>query len=70
MMQGKTKSGFAYSIPESRLDNMELLEVLVDIDKGNGTQLPAALEMLLGRRLHISPSQLEILQENRQAKNC
>lgn len=88
MMQGKTKSGFAYSIPESRLDNMELLEVLVDIDKGNGTQLPAALEMLLGKDQkkalydHVRNSEgivpvsavsaelMEILQENRQAKNC
>lgn len=88
MMQGKTKSGFAYSIPESRLDNMELLEVLVDIDKGNGTQLPDALEMLLGRDQkqalydHVRNSEgivpvsavsaelMEILQENRQAKNC
>ena len=48
MMEGTTKSGFAYSIPESRLDNMELLEALMAIDKGDGTQLPAVLEMLLG----------------------
>lgn len=48
MMEGTTRSGFAYSIPESRLDNMELLEALMAIDKGDGTQLPAALEMLLG----------------------
>ena len=48
MMEGKTKGGFAYCIPESRLDNMELLEALVAIDKGDGTQLPAALNLLLG----------------------
>lgn len=49
MIEGKTKSGFAYSIPESRFDNMELLDALVAIDKGDGSQLPAALDMLLGK---------------------
>lgn len=51
MIEGKTKSGFAYSIPESRIDNMELLDALVAIDKGDGSQLPAALDMLLGKDL-------------------
>lgn len=51
MIEGKTKSGFAYSIPESRLDNMELLDALVAVDKGDGAQLPAALDMLLGKDL-------------------
>ncbi|WP_294759283.1 hypothetical protein [uncultured Gemmiger sp.] len=51
MLTGKTKSGFVYCIPESRLDNMELLDALVGIDKGDGTQLPRAVDLLLGSEM-------------------
>lgn len=49
MLEGRTKSGFVFCIPDKRLDNMELLEALVAVDGGDGTQLPRALDQLLGK---------------------
>lgn len=49
MLKGKTKSGFSYSIPESRVDNMELMDALVGVDKGNPLDASVALDLLLGK---------------------
>ena len=32
MIEGKTDSGFVYSIEKKRLDNYELLEVITEVD--------------------------------------
>lgn len=47
-MEGKTKSGFQYKIAASAADDMELLENLVAIDKGDITKVPAAIDAILG----------------------
>lgn len=48
MLEGKTESGFTYKIPESRVDNMELLDALAGLDKGNPLEASNAVMMLLG----------------------
>ena len=35
MKQGTTSTGFAYEIPDEKLDNWELLELLSEVDDGN-----------------------------------
>lgn len=47
-IEGVTKSGFAYSIDKNRLQNYELLEVLVDVDE-NPILMPKLLVMLMGK---------------------
>lgn len=47
MFTGKTKSGFAYCIPEKRIHNMELLDALTELET-NGAALPKVLKLLLG----------------------
>ena len=49
MRTGKTKSGFEFAIEESRLDNMELVDVLAEIDTGKIAAIPKATTMLLGK---------------------
>ena len=46
--KGVLKCGFKFSINDSHLDDMELLEDLVEIDKGDILKLPAAITKLLG----------------------
>lgn len=48
MIEGKTDSGFVYSIEKKRLDNYELLEVITEVDE-NPTLIPKALKLLLGQ---------------------
>lgn len=50
MIKGKTKSGFAYEISESRLKNFELVELLADVDK-NPLLLPKLVKVMLGDEL-------------------
>ena len=47
MFTGKTKSGFTYCIPEKRIHNMELLDALVEVERGNGAALPKVVNLLL-----------------------
>ena len=48
MTKGKTKSGFAYQLPEGFEDDMELLELLTQMDDGNMTVVPKVLTRMLG----------------------
>ena len=46
MITGKTKSGFEFSVEESALDSMELLDAIMDIDENIGT-ISKVVKMLL-----------------------
>lgn len=48
MIKGKTASGFNFKIDEEARDDMELLELLTDMDRGETSQAPKVVEMLLG----------------------
>ena len=48
MLQGKTESGFEFQIKKAALNNMELVEGFVEVDKGHIEKIPSVLEMLLG----------------------
>lgn len=45
-----TSTGFICDIDESRLDDMEMLEDVVALDKGNGLVLPGLIHKLLGEK--------------------
>ena len=45
MITGKTKSGFVYAIPEKRIHNMELLDALVEVERGSDAGLSDALNL-------------------------
>lgn len=47
MIEGKTKSGFAFSIDPEILDDMELLEAIADADE-NPIRITSVLKRLLG----------------------
>lgn len=47
MLEGKTKAGFKYKVPDSSLDNMELVDALAEIDK-NPLAISKVVVMLLG----------------------
>ena len=49
MLKGKTSSGFEFEIADSRCNNMELLDALSEMDKGDGAQLPIVLNLLLDK---------------------
>lgn len=49
MLKGKTESGFPFEIEEQVLDDYELLEILAEIDGGNGGLVPAMVTRLLGK---------------------
>lgn len=51
MITGKTKSGFVYAISEKRIHNMELLDALVEVERGSDAGLSDALNLLLGKDL-------------------
>lgn len=48
MKKGKTETGFAFTLDENVFDDMELLEMLVEIDKGEASALPAVVTRILG----------------------
>ena len=48
MIDGKTSTGFAFTIPRDRLDNMELLDALAEADNGNVLAVSNAVTLLLG----------------------
>lgn len=47
-IEGKTSSGFDFAIEESVFDDMELLDDLADIDRGNIAAVSSALTRVLG----------------------
>ena len=46
MIDGKTSTGFAFTIPRERLDNMELLDALAEADNGNVLAVSNAVTLL------------------------
>lgn len=48
MISGVTKNGFAFEITDERVDNMELIDALADIDGGNLLAVSKVLTLLLG----------------------
>lgn len=48
MISGKTESGFEFELDEVALDDMELLENLIALDKGEWQFLPAIVQGILG----------------------
>ena len=48
MKKGTTKSGFKFVIEDGVFDDMELLEALADVDKGNSAALPDVIVRVLG----------------------
>lgn len=48
MLKGTTKSGFKFEIEDKRLKNYELLEALVESDKGNPSATIDVVKLLLG----------------------
>lgn len=49
MLTGNTKSGFQFKIEDQALDDYEILEMLTEIDDGNGALVPKMIERLLGK---------------------
>ena len=47
-MKGKTKSGYAFEVNDNALNDYELLEALVKIDRGDYTYLTDVVDRLLG----------------------
>lgn len=47
-MKGKTRSGFSFNVNDNIGDDIELLEDLTKLDKGDVTVLPEVLERILG----------------------
>ncbi len=50
MIQGKTRSGFAFSVPEDIADDMELFEALCDLDGGDGRAAVTVSRRVLGEQ--------------------
>ena len=48
MKRGKTSTGFSFAMADDVFDDMELLEALTDIDKGNAAALPDVVKRILG----------------------
>lgn len=46
MLKGKTPTGFAFLIPENKLNNMEMLDALTELDRGDGAQLSTVLRLM------------------------
>ena len=49
MKKVKLDSGVTLEIPDNAIDDMEFLEMLISIDKGNGLAMPEAIERLIGK---------------------
>jgi len=49
MLKGKLEDGFEYEIEEEALDDMELLEWLVELDRGDGSHLTNVVDTILGK---------------------
>jgi len=51
MIEGKTKSGFAFALPETAVDNMELVDALADATDDNPLAVSRVCGLLLGKDL-------------------
>lgn len=51
MITGKTKSGFEFQLDENVMNNMELIEELAAVDRGDITALPKVLVTLMGAEM-------------------
>lgn len=50
MINGKTKSGFAFKLDDEAMNDMELLEDLKKLDGGDVLAVPSILERMLGKQ--------------------
>ena len=50
MINGKTKSGFAFKLYDEAMNDMELLEDLKKLDGGDVLAVPSILERMLGKQ--------------------
>lgn len=50
MIRGKTDSGFEFEIEESRLDDMEVLDLMCEIDRDNIAVMPELSDTLFGKK--------------------
>lgn len=48
MITGKTESGFEFELPDDVIDDMELLDALVAMDKGDLSAVSPICERMLG----------------------
>lgn len=48
MIQGKTSSGFEFSIDEKAADNMELIDALAELEDGNDLAVSKVCRLLFG----------------------
>lgn len=48
MYKGKTSFGFEFEIPETALDNMELIDIMAEVDD-NPLQFTKVVNLLLGK---------------------
>ena len=49
MLEGITKSGFEFAVPDRTLNDMELLEDLAAMSSGDATKLPEVCTKILGK---------------------
>ena len=49
MIKGKTESGFEFKLDEEVLNDLEFIENLKAVDKGDVTLLPEVVETVLGK---------------------
>ncbi len=49
MLKGTTKSGFAFAVNEAVINDMELLELMAEMDKGHAENLPEVCRRILGQ---------------------
>lgn len=63
MLEGKTKSGFAYKVEDDALDDWELLEALTKLDDGDPLVVVKIPKLLLGEE------QANALKEHLRNKN-
>lgn len=49
MIEGTLKNGFKFSIDETRLDDMQFIDMLAELDDGNTLVLPKLMTFILGK---------------------
>ena len=48
MIEGKTRGGFAFSLKESAMDDMELVDALAEASSDNPLEISRVVRLLLG----------------------
>lgn len=59
MIEGTTRKGFAFSIPDNAVDNMELLDAMAEVEESeNALAMSRILQLLIGKeqRKHLYDS--------------